>query len=109
MRWTLGSGSNHHPIMSSILIDYTSFYYTALAGTPAPPVVTGKFLQIRRGDARYLILSPREFTKYHANIAERFCMDKSIEGRYDVQREKFTIIDHEWEIVGGGKFERDTK
>jgi len=93
--------------MPFILIDYTPFYYTSLAGTPVPAVVIGKFVQIRNGNTLYLVLSPKEFTKYHANIVERFCMDKCIEGRYDVKREKFTITDHEWQIVGGGKFELD--
>ena len=56
----------------------------------------------------YCILSPKEFSKYHANIVERFCRDKGIEGRYDSRREKFIIDDQAWVIVGGGKFERDS-
>ena len=91
-----------------IFIDYIPFYYTSVAGTPIPPVVTGKFVQIRNGNMLYLILSPKELTKYHANIVERFCMDKGIEGSYDSRREKFTIRDQAWQIVGGGKFERDS-
>ena len=83
--------------------------FSSLAGTPVPTVVIGKFVQIRNGNTLHLVLSPREFTKYHANIVERFCMDKGIEGSYDAKREKFTIADHEWQIVGGGKFERDAR
>lgn len=90
-----------------ILIDYTLFYYTSVARTVAPPVTTGKFVQIQHGGERYLVLSPKELTKYHANIIERFCMDKGIEGSYDARREVFTIYDRAWEILGGGKFERD--
>jgi len=90
-----------------ILIDYTPFYFTSIAGTKVPPLTSGKFIQIRSGNTLFLILSPKELTKYHANIVERFCMDKGIEGSYDAKREKFTITDHEWQIVGGGKFERD--
>jgi hypothetical protein len=93
--------------MPIILIDYIPFYYTSLARTPIPAVVAGKFVQIRNGNARYLVLSPRELTKYHANIVERFCMDKGIEGSYDSKREKYTIADQAWQIIGGGKFERD--
>ncbi len=89
------------------LIDYTSFYYTSVAKTDVPPVTSGKFVQVRNGGELYFILSPKEFTKYHANILERFCMDKGIEGSYDVKREKFFIADQAWTIVGGGKFERD--
>jgi hypothetical protein len=94
--------------MPFVLIDYTPLYYTSLAGTPVPAVVSGKFVQIRNGNMLYLVLSPKEFTKYHANIIERFCMDKGIEGSYDAKREKFSILDRSWHIVGGGKFERDT-
>jgi hypothetical protein len=90
------------------LIDYTPFYYISLAGIPVPPVTTGKFVQIGNGYMLYLVLSPKEFTKYHANIVERFCMDKATEGSYDAKREKFTIFDRSWVIIGGGKFERDT-
>lgn len=90
-----------------LFIDYTPFYYTSLAGTSVPSVTAGKFIQIRNGDTLYLVLSPKELTKYHANIIERFCMDKGIEGSYDVKREKFTIPDRAWKIIGGGKFERD--
>ena len=89
------------------LIDYTSLYYTSLAGTPVPDITAGKFVQIRNGNAFYVILSPKEFTKYHANIVERFCMDQGIKGSYDVKREKYTIADHAWLVAGGGKFERD--
>lgn len=89
------------------LIDYIPFYYLSIARTPVPAIVSGKFVQIRNGTALYLILSPKEFTKYHANVVERFCMDKGIEGSYDSGKEKFTIHDRAWEIIGGGKFERD--
>jgi hypothetical protein len=94
--------------MPTILIDYSSRYYASLAGTPMPAVVAGKFVQVRNGNVLYLVLSPKAFTKYHANIIEQFCRDKGIEGSYDGKREKFTITDREWQIVGGGKFERDT-
>jgi hypothetical protein len=90
-----------------IFIDYTPFYYASIAGTAVPPVTAGKFVQIRNGDAVYLVLSPKELTKYHANIIERFCMDKGIEGSYDAKRERFSIQDRAWVIAGGGKFERD--
>jgi hypothetical protein len=90
------------------LLDYTLFYYTSVAQSDIPPLVSGKFVQIRNGNTLYLIFSPRELTKYHANIVERFCMDKGVEGRYDSKREKFFIQDQVWSIIGGGKFERDT-
>jgi len=88
-------------------IDYTPFYFTSIAGSAVPSVTVGKFVQIRNGSTLYLVLSPKELTKYHANIIERFCMDKGIEGSYDAKREKFFISDQAWQVIGGGKFERD--
>ena len=93
--------------MPTVLIDYTPFYYTSILHNPVPPIISGKFVQIRNAQTLYLVVSPQELTRYHANIIERFCMDKGIEGSYDAKREKFTISDHEWQIIGGGKFERD--
>jgi hypothetical protein len=94
--------------MSTVLIDYTPFYYASLAGTPIPAVIAGKFIQVRNGDTLYLILSPKGFAKYHANIVERFCADRGIVGNYDAKREMFTISDRKWQIIGGGRFEWDT-
>jgi len=93
--------------MSMTFIDYTPFYFTSIAGSAVPSVTVGKFVQIRNGSTLYLVLSPKELTKYHANIIERFCMDKGIEGSYDAKREKFFISDQAWQVIGGGKFERD--
>jgi hypothetical protein len=88
-------------------IDYSPFFYSSVAGTAVPPVTAGKFVQIRNGNALFVVLSPKELTKYHANIVERYCMDKGLEGSYDKRREQFFIHDLAWQIVGGGKFERD--
>jgi hypothetical protein len=93
--------------MAIELVDYTPIYYTAIAKTAIPPVVIGKFVQIRNGSTEYLVLSPREFTKYHASIVERFCIEKGIEGNYDAERKRYDIHDREWIVVGGGKFEFD--
>ncbi len=90
-----------------ILIDYTPFYYTSIAQTGTPSVTTGKFVQISHEGSFFLVLSPKELTKYHANIVDRFCMDKGIEGAYDAKRERFLIADQAWQVIGGGKFERD--
>ena len=101
------SALSYNRAMPTVLIDYIPFYYTSVVQTAIPPVVSGKFVQIRNGKMLYLVLSPKEFTKYHANIIERFCMDKGIEGSYDAKREKFFISDQAWQVIGGGKFERD--
>jgi hypothetical protein len=94
--------------MAIELIDYTQLYYTAIAKTDVPPVIIGKFVQIRNESMEYLVFSPKDFTKYHANIVERFCLDKGLEGSYDPDRKRYDIYDQEWDIVGGGKFEIDT-
>jgi hypothetical protein len=93
--------------MAIELIDYTQLNYTAIAKKDVTPVIIGKFIQIRNESMEYLILSPKEFTKYHANIVEKFCLDKGIEGSYDPDRKRYDIYDKEWVIVGGGKFEID--
>lgn len=93
--------------MSTVLIDYTSFFYASVARTPVPSAVSGKFVQIRCGGTLYLVLSPKALTKYHGNIIERFCMDQGLEGGYDKDGGKFVITDRAWEVLGGGKFDRD--
>lgn len=95
--------------MSIVFIDYTSFYYTSVARTSPPSVITGKFVQIQNDNTEYVVFSPGEFTKYHANIVERFCLDKGIEGRYDDEGKRYIIADKEWHVVGGGKFELDAR
>jgi hypothetical protein len=94
--------------MPFLFIDYTGLYFTAVAKIAEPAVTSGKFVRIRTEAADYLVFSPREFSKYHANIVERFCLDKGIEGRYDPERKRYNIIDQSWFILGGGKFEKDT-
>jgi hypothetical protein len=94
--------------MTFVFIDYTHLYYTAIAKTGIPPARNGKFVQIQYGSMEYLILSPKEFTKYHANIVERFCLDKGIEGDYDSGGKRYDIFDHAWIVAGGGKYEIDT-
>jgi hypothetical protein len=94
--------------MPFVFIDYTGLYYTAVAKIAEPAVTNGKFVRIRNGAVNNLVFSPGEFTKYHANIVERFCLDKGIEGSYDPAGKRYDIIDRSWVILGGGKFEKDT-
>ena len=93
--------------MPFIFIDYTGLYFTAVAKTPLPAITSGKFVRIRNGTTDYLIFSPKEFTKYHANIVERFCLDKGIEGNYDPEGKRYDILDQSWVVLGGGKYEKD--
>jgi hypothetical protein len=94
--------------MTIVFIDYTHLYYTAIANIEVPPIISGKFVQIRNESTEYLVFSPKEFTKYHANIVERFCLDRGIEGGYDSEGKRYEISDRSWVIVGGGKYEIDT-
>lgn len=94
--------------MTIVFIDYTQLYYTVIMKTVVPPVRSGKFVQIRHGSTEYLVFSPKDFTKYHANIVERFCLDKGIEGGYDSGGKHYDISDRAWIVAGGGKYEIDT-
>ena len=94
--------------MALVLTDYTKLYYQEMLKIPVPPKVTGKFVQIRHESTEYLIFSPEELTKYHANIVERFCFDKGLEGGYDAKGTRFEIADRAWSVSGGGKYEMNT-
>jgi hypothetical protein len=93
--------------MTIVLIDYTHLYYTAITKTGVPAARSGKFVQIRHESTEYLVFSPKDFTKYHANIVERFCLDKGIEGGYDSGGKRYDISDRAWIVAGGGKYEID--
>jgi len=97
--------------MPVTFIDYIHAYYTAIVSLPEPPFVTGKFVQIRNRDRLFLVFSPKDFMKYHAEIVERFCLDRGMKGSYDPKRKRFVILDEAWTVQGGGKFEinRDEK
>lgn len=95
--------------MRIISINYAETYYPDTAPTDVPYRYTGKFVQIRKGSTEYLVFSPKEFTRYHADIIERFCMDLDIPGVYNSQNKSFDILDPAWVVAGGGKFEIDRK
>jgi len=95
--------------MKTILINYAETYYADTARKGMPEQYAGKFVQIRKGSTEYLVFSPKEFTRYHADIIERFCMDLDIPGVYNSQNKSFDILDPAWVVAGGGKFEIDRK
>jgi len=95
--------------MTKVFIDYTKLYYTAIAKTSVPPATSGKFVRIRNESTDYLVFSPKDFTKYHANIVERFCLDNGVEGSYDHDCKRYDIYDQAWIVTGGGKYELDKK
>ena len=91
-----------------VFIDYAPLYYRKMLGTEVPSVIRGKFVQIRSESTEYLVFSPKEFTKYHANIVEQFCLDNGLEGNYDTGGKHYDITDRAWSIAGGGKYEINT-
>ncbi len=95
--------------MTMVFIDYSRLYYTAVAKSGVPAVIRGKFVQIRKGSTEYLVFSPKELTRFHADIIERFCTNHKIPGVYDSRSKVFDILDPDWFVAGGGKFGIDRK
>jgi len=95
--------------MRLISINYAETYFPDTVRTDVPDQYAGKFVQIRKGNAEYIIFSPKEFTRFHADIIERFCTDHKIPGVYNSQSKVFDILDPDWFVAGGGKFEIDRK
>jgi hypothetical protein len=91
-----------------VFIDYAQLYYREMLRTKVPSVISGKFVHIRHETAEYIVFSPKEFTKYHANIVERFCLDNGLEGNFDTEGKRYNIVDRAWSIAGGGKYEMNT-
>jgi hypothetical protein len=95
--------------MRTILIDYAEADYRDLAGADLPERYAGKFVQIRKGATEYLVFSSKAFTRFHADIVERFCTELGIPGVYNSQNKFYEILDPAWVVSGGGKFENDKK
>lgn len=93
--------------MNVVLIDYSGAYYSGIAQKTLPDKISGKFVQIRNNQTEYLVFSPKELTPYHANIVEKFCLDRGLKGAYRGEEKRFDIREPEWKIVGGGKFDID--
>ena len=87
------------------LIDYSSTHF----GKTLPPVRDGKFLQIvdAAEGIEYIVLSPYELSKYHAQILERFCFLNGIEGRFIKMPDCFQVTGSEIDVVGGGHWKID--
>lgn len=91
--------------MSLTLMDLSSRHYKAAL----PPRRAGKFVQLTyRGD-EYIVLAPKDFAPFHANIVEKFCEESCLSGGYYEDGRIFRIHAPGWVIVGGGKFELDTE
>lgn len=98
--------------MRTIVVDYSEFYYSKIAGMIMPDKYGGKFVQLWHGGSgseEYIVFSPKEFKKYHANIVEHFSKEMNLSGAYDSEQKRFDIFEPEWKIMGGGKFEINRK
>ena len=87
------------------LIDYSDVYFLRIERrSDVPGERNGKFVQIRNEaeEREYLVLSPKELSKDHGNIVERFCMKHAIEGAYNERKDYFEIHDGDWQVIGGG-------
>jgi hypothetical protein len=93
--------------MRIVFIDYSETCYRNSAGTEIPERYTGKFVQIRKGSSEYLVFSPKECTRFHADIVRQFCSEREIPGVFNSQSKAFDIYDPSWVVAGGGKFEID--
>ena len=93
--------------MKFLILDYAEIFYRNKAGIKKPQRRTGKFVQIKHEDMEYLIFSPKEFTRYHADLVQKFCQDKGVDGSYNEQIKRYDTHDPSWIITGGGKFEID--
>ena len=92
--------------MELIYRDYSRIYYREI-GVALSDKIAGKFVQMQNDSAENLVFSPKEVSRYHADIVGRFCDERGISGVYNNALKRFDIHDHEWAVTGGGKFERD--
>ncbi len=93
--------------MKIVLVDYSETYYSDVVKTTVPDKISGKFVQIRNNHTEYLVFTPKELDKYHANLVERFCLDRGLKGEYTGEGKRYDIHEHGWTVVGGGKFDID--
>jgi hypothetical protein len=93
--------------MKLLILDYADLFYREKAGHKKPARRAGKFVQIKHEDTEYFIFSPKEITRYHADLVQLFCQEKGIDGSYNEQIKRHDIHDPSWIIMGGGKFEID--
>jgi hypothetical protein len=93
--------------LKTVFIDYSELYYSGGKNASLPDKRSGKFVQLRKGEVEYLVFSPSGLTAYHADIVERFCRDRGLEGVYNAGKKRFDVHDPALIVAGGGKFEID--
>lgn len=93
--------------MAFIVTDYSEVLFGVMERRAVPPVRSGKFVQLDFGGAEHLVLSPKELSKFHANIVERFCMINSVRGVYNRKKDNFAVNGAGLAVIGGGAWEID--
>ncbi len=88
-------------------IDYSDLYYREKLKEASPPKRAGKFVQLRTPGEEFIILSPKDFSAYHADIVRVFCEQRGIDGLYSFENKHFEIYGPEWAVIGGGKWSID--
>lgn len=94
--------------MGTTVVNYAEFYYSKRASQKIPERYSGKFVQLMHNDNEYLVFSPKEFSKYHANIVEHFSKERGLGGAYNTEKRHYDLYEDGW-IITGGKFEIDTE
>jgi hypothetical protein len=84
------------------LIDYSSDHFRDGLGEDVPPERGGKFIQVRGKGVECIVLAPREFAYYHANVVEKFLLGQGVTGTFTPKGDYFIFHDADWTIVGGG-------
>lgn len=94
--------------MKFVFIDYSEHYYRHVKKEELPGRREGKFIQVRGRGAEYLVLSPKAFSPYHANIVERFFLSQGLQGSYNHKRDHYLPRSEGWSVVGGGSWAMDS-
>jgi len=73
-------------------------------GGSIPKERRGKFVILASDAGECMVMAPREFAAFHANIVEAFLMDQGRPGRFNAKRDYYYTEGTGWEVLGGGKW-----
>jgi hypothetical protein len=93
--------------MDLTVVDYSNLCFAVLQKTRVPPRREGKFVVIGNGRERFAVFSPRELSVYHANIVERFMLDRGIRGQYNLKGDVYYFDAPAWTVEGGALWRFD--
>jgi hypothetical protein len=84
------------------VMDYSHKHFSS-----PPRQRRGKFIQVLSEGSEYIVMSPKEQSAFHANIAELFFSSRGLRGSYNHKRDNYSIDHPGWSILGGGYWELD--